>query len=412
MSTNQTPLRIAIFTHDAYGIGHVRRCLRIITALAERAPESAILLITGSPAVDMFKSLPPNADYVKIPTILTSGAFAARPPTLPIGLAELGHLRQHLIREITGAFAPDIMLVDNFPLGTQAELLPTLQQLRRDGGRAVLGLRDIVDPPEHLRRDWHRRGIYEVVERYYDRVLIYGVPEVLDAADAYGLPPPIVAKLNYCGYVTEGSPEVRDASEVRAELGFDGPFVLATVGGGADGFPVLLTFIKSLGRLPGVSALITTGPFMSPSDRAELEEQVAGRPGTIIREHVRDIQTYMAAADAVVAMGGYNTAAELLAVRARAIVVPRTWRAGEHAEQGRTGADPEQLLRARALARAGLVELVEPEQLEPEHLAERLRTLLARPRFASAPPDLGGLRRVAEHLLSLKCKDEGAACVC
>ena len=151
---------------------------------------------------------------------------------------------------------------------------------------------------------------------------------------------------------------------------------------------------------------------MSPADRAELEEHVAGRPGTIIREQVRDIQAYMAAADAVVAMCGYNTAAELLAVRARAIVVPRTWRAGEHAVQGRTGADPEQLLRARALARAGLVELVEPEQLQPEHLAERLRTLLARPRFASAPPDLGGLRRVAEHLLSLRYKEEGAAYVC
>ncbi len=64
MLGNSAAPRIAIFSHDAYGVGHVQRCLRIIQALAEQAPQAAILLITGAPPLDMFKLLPPNADYV------------------------------------------------------------------------------------------------------------------------------------------------------------------------------------------------------------------------------------------------------------------------------------------------------------------------------------------------------------
>ena len=85
--------RIAIFTHDTFGIGHVRRCLHIIQALADRAPQAAILFITGSPAVDMLKSLPQNAEYLKIPTLAVLRADCAKPPTLPIGLVETSLLR-------------------------------------------------------------------------------------------------------------------------------------------------------------------------------------------------------------------------------------------------------------------------------------------------------------------------------
>jgi len=44
---NLQKLRIALFTHDTFGLGHVKRCLHITRALAKRLPNSSILLISS-----------------------------------------------------------------------------------------------------------------------------------------------------------------------------------------------------------------------------------------------------------------------------------------------------------------------------------------------------------------------------
>ena len=122
--------RIALFTHDAYGVGHIRRSSRILRAVAERSPDSPLLLITGAPATNLLRDLPENADTIKIPTIITSGTQGTRPPTLNLGLAELASLRGELTRKALALFDPDVFLVDNFPLGTRLELLPALRRVQ------------------------------------------------------------------------------------------------------------------------------------------------------------------------------------------------------------------------------------------------------------------------------------------
>lgn len=394
--------RIAVFTHDAYGLGHVRRCLHIVQALAQRAPHAAILFITGSPAVDMLKRLPPNTDYVKIPTVVTSGVPGTKPPILGVGLAEVSRLRSRLIQEALVTFAPDVFLVDNFPLGSRLELLASLHALWRRRTRIVLGLRDVADPPEKVRSDWGRDGLYEVLDRYYDRILIYGVPEVLDAVEAYALPPGIAAKVHYCGYTTAEAPPSRSPAEVRAELALAGPLAVATVGGGGDGFPLLQAFLEALPRIAELSGMVVTGEFMSPADRAALGSLAVGRPRLVVRDYVPDLPSYMAAADVVVAMGGYNTVAEILALRSPAIIVPRTWQSGEHGNRGRAKVDAEQLVRAQALADLGLVDLLHPAALSPETLAERIVAVLGRRREQPRPPlNVRGLEAAAEQILAL-----------
>jgi predicted glycosyltransferase len=403
--------RIAIFTHDAYGLGHVRRCVHLVHGLAARAPQAPILFITGAPAVEMLRSLPPNADYVKIPTIVTSGVQGAMPPVLGIGLAELSLLRSRTIRELVRSFAPDVFLVDNFPLGSRLELLPTLKALRPLGTRIVLGLRDVADPPERVRADWARDGIYHVLERYYDRILIYGMREVLDAAEAYALPPAVAAKVRYCGYVTACDAPARAPEELRAEIGLPSPLLLATVGGGGDGFPLLSSVLEALPRVPQASALVVTGEFMPPAEREKLRALAAGRPRVVVRDYLPDLPAYMGAADLVIAMGGYNTAAEILASGCRALLVPRTWRPGEQAGRARSRMDGEQLVRAQLLSALGLAELLPPDQLGPEALAERIGAALERPRPVTnggARVNVQGIESVVDHLLALARGEENA----
>jgi predicted glycosyltransferase len=402
-------LRFAIFTHDAYGLGHVRRSTRILRALAEREPESSLLLITGSPATHLLNALPPNADTLKIPTIVTSGLDGARPPTLGIGVAELASLRGELTRQALETFAPDVLLVDNFPLGTRLELLPALRSLRDRPTRTVLGLRDVVDPPEKVRKDWERDGLHGVIERYYDRVLVYGMREVLDAASAYGLSDCIASRLAYCGYVTEAAPPAGTGEAARRELGVEDGFLLATVGGGGDGRPLLEAFLGALSEFPGRPALMVTGEFMPPADREAILRAAEGHEGVVVRRHVGELPSLMAAADLVVSMGGYNTSAEILSVGARSVIVPRTWSSGEHGDRSRAKVDAEQLFRAEGLARLGAVSMIDPRELSPAALADAMHRALDTP-----PPSLNGdLRldgaaRVADHLLDL-ASAEGAA---
>ena len=393
--------RVAVFTHDTFGLGHIRRCRHIIRALSDRLPDAAVMLISGSPAMHAFADLPPHADVVKVPTVAKTGSKLHQPPHLPIAQAAVRHLRQRLIEEAVLGFAPDVFLVDNFPLGSQGELLPVLQQARRAGTRTVLGLRDILDAPEVVRRDWSRQGVYDVLDRCYDRILVYGMREVLDVALAYDLPPQIAAKVTYCGYVTE-STEPADAEASARALGVSIPFMLVAGGGGGDGFPLLRAALMALARLPDQSAVLVTGPLMSDADRTRLREIAADRPNAVIRDYVPDLNRHVAAADLVVGMCGYNSAAEIVATGARALLVPRTWRYGEHRIGPAAGEEFEQLLRARALAALGLIDMIEPADLTPDRLADRMQAAVARPRAeASGALSFSGLARATDEIIGL-----------
>ncbi|MDX1650520.1 MAG: glycosyltransferase, partial [Myxococcota bacterium] len=179
-----------------------------------------------------------------------------------------------------------------------------------------------------------------------------------------------------------------------------GPRVLATVGGGGDGLPLLRAFVGAVPRLPEISARVVTGPLMAPAERAELRRLAEGCARIEILDATPDLPGEMAAADLVVAMAGYNTVAELLALERPAVLVPRTWRYGEHARGAEAGEEGEQLFRAQALERAGVAQVVHPDDLTAEALAAKMRAALGASHPRTGAFDLAGLARVAAELLT------------
>ncbi|MHC4616728.1 MAG: glycosyltransferase family protein [Planctomycetota bacterium] len=399
---NPRKLRIALFTHDTFGLGHVKRCLHITRALAKRLPDASILLITGCPALNALKDLPQNADCIKIPTVVKTGARDCRPPHLPLSVPETTLLRSRIIKETVLAFAPDVFVVDNFPLGSQGELLPLLQALKHSATRTVLGLRDVLDAPDVVQGDWKRQGVYEVLDRYYDKILVYGLREVFDVARQYALDGLAAKKIRYCGYLTDTSPFDNPPARLRSQLGVNGSFVLATGGGGGDAYPLLSRFLRAAVMLEGVSSVVFTGPLMGKSDREKLRKQLRENSPVILRDFVPDLRPYLKAAEVVVTMCGYNMAAEILAYRPRAIVVPRTWKYGEHTAWNRTKPEKEQIIRAQMLEKFGFVNVIEPQELSAEYLAEKISVLLRsrRRRRSAKDVDVGGVDQAVKEIMA------------
>ena len=363
-----TSPRLMMYGHDTYGLGHLRRSLAIANYLAGAVDDLSTLLLTGSPVAHYF-GLPAGADYIKLPSVVKLGDEQYRARELAMPAESIGRLRASIICEAATHFNPDIVLVDHAPLGAKGEMLPALRRLRRHSPhtRIVLGLRDVLDEPERVREVWAQQQVQSAIEEFYDLVFIYGQSDIFNPVEAYGFTPRMAAKTVFTGYVQREDP-IRPAAELRAELNLgDEPFVLVTAGGGGDGLQLQKTFLEACGHLDRSlfgTAVIITGPLMSPADRAEIEALANGRPVRLLDFHP-DVPGLMRASDLVVAMGGYNTVCEILAGCCPALIVPRS-----HPRR-------EQDIRARAFAKRGLLAMLPEDELNPLNLAAAIATTLA-----------------------------------
>jgi predicted glycosyltransferase len=405
-------LRIALYSQDSLGLGHLRRTTLIGWRLLDEAPHSAVLLFADSPVAPFFE-LPDAMDCVKLPSLLKVAAGQWRPTSLPIPMADLQHLRARLLYRTLVDYRPDLVLVDHMPGGVQGELAPALGALRQahPACRIVLGLRDVLDAPHVTRRVWQDEGAYEALRQYYDAVLIYGLRELFDTAATYDIPAP-PGGIHYCGYVVNGAqatvsgPALSPAAPLRAafaarvpeghvagRLSPEGRRVFVSAGGGGDGHLLMQTYLRALrdlGSRVDFATLMAIGVNAPRAVRQELQQEAEGLPVQIV-SYVEDSVSAMAAADLVVCMGGYNTLAEVLHLGRKALVVPRA------------GPSAEQQMRCRLFAQRNLIDVLYPGQLSPQTLAQRLLLDLERNDYPShdGVVDTHGGHRVAALLLKL-----------
>lgn len=388
-------MKLLVYSHDAFGLGNIRRMVAICEYLLKALPDLSILVISGSPALHQLR-LPAGLDYVKLPCLGRDEAGNLGVRFLNTEVEETVQLRSQLIRTVAAHFQPDAVMVDKKPDGLKGELQATLNDLQRyrPNTRRILLLRDILDSPEATVAQWQHHNYYATAETHYDQVWIVGSPDIFDAPAAYQFPPALQAKTRFTGYVRRNCGQ-RSARSVRQELGLSAtdPLVLVTPGGGGDGYHLLTTYLQTLNLLPphsNLTSLMIGGPEMPAGKRPELLERIAATPLTHWLDYTDDLASYMVAADAVVSMGGYNTMCEILSLGKRAIVVPRT--------------EPvqEQWIRAERMAQMGLFRAIHPDQLTPEKLMQALLfQLAAKTRPPSIQLDMDALPRITNLLLGL-----------
>ena len=395
-------MRLMVYSHDAFGLGNIRRMLAICEHLLSEINNLSILLISGSPMLQGFR-LPPGLDYIKLPCLNRGEVGKVAVKYLGTDLNETVKLRSDLILSAAVNFKPDLLMVDKKPYGLQNELKETVHYLKNSlpQTKLVLLLRDILDTPRKTVLEWKNQSYYETVENFYDRVLVVGIPEVFDVCRKYQFPVAIAHKTSYCGYIGRkaGSKSV-ELIHQELQLSPEERLVLVTPGGGQDGYNLIDTYLASLDLFPKehkIKSLLLCGPEMCVSRRKSLFERVENNPQIEIKEFTDDLMSYITAADAVVAMGGYNTVCEILSARKPATIIPRC------------KPSKEQLMRAARISRLGLCKMIHPQQLTPNLLVNSLLSQLS---FDLLTPtiqlDLNALPRISHcirELLSLKMQE-------
>jgi predicted glycosyltransferase len=376
--------RIALYSPGMVGLGHIRRTLLIAQALTAASRASALVIAEARQAGSF--AIPAGVDMLTLPALRKADGQCT-PRYLDVSLRKLLAMRSRAIQGTLMAFEPDVLIVDHLPRGAVGELEPALEQLRAEGHtRIVLGLRDILEAPETVRREWDQAGYEAAIRRYFDAVWVYGDRAVYDQAREYHFAPDVAARLSYAGYLdpVERVGAACDGDPLVA-LGLpEGRLALCMVGGGQDGEALALAFAQGAPR--DMNSVVVTGPFMPEPARARLHELAGANPRLRVLEFLDEPTRLLRRADRLVAMGGYNTVCEALSFETHTLVVPRG--------QPRL----EQRIRAERLRELGLLHVLPEEDLSPAAIGAWLARDLGAPPPVRERIDMHALTRLPAML--------------
>ncbi len=382
--------KVLIYSHDSFGLGHLRRCRAIAHSLVDAYKGLSVLILSGSPIISQF-DFKARVDFVRIPGVvkLHDGDYTSL--GLHIDLDQTLAIRSSIIQHTAEIYSPDIFLVDKEPLGLRGEVAETLRVLKLRGTTNILGLRDVMDDSEALQAEWRRKEVLPALNKHYDEIWVYGSESIVNPIQGINLPQSTRMKMCYLGYLKRQLPSrTYLPREYRNK-----PYILITTGGGGDGEQLVDWVVRAYEQakpddiLPG---LIVLGPFMSNDAQREFQQRIRKIKTLKVKTFDSYLEVLMANAEGVVAMGGYNTFCEILSFDKKAVLVPR--------EVPRL----EQHIRAEFACKQGLVSMLEYSDYQNTDLMiEALRQLPNQtlPSKYGGQDLLNGLENINQRIVEL-----------
>ena len=342
-----------IYVQHLLGVGHLQRSLQLAVALAQQ--DFQVELLSGG--MPWSRSVADGVRFRQLPPLYSADSnfkCLLDADGNEIDDAWRERRKQHTLK-LFASFAPQVLITETFPFGRRMlrfELLPLLQAARDSSScvQVIASIRDILQPKSKPERN---REICELIDQYYDHVLVHGDESIARLADSFALALHIDKKLYYSGYICASGGGIPPANEGSDE-------VLVSAGGSATGFQILKTAIaaKPLSTLRDLRWRLLVSPAISAT-KFETLRRLAG-PGICIERNRPDFSELVKRARLSISQAGYNTITDILNSDTAAVVIPfaeadeieQTLRAQRLQDRGRLVALAQQDLSAAALAKA------------------------------------------------------------
>lgn len=347
------PPKVFFYVQHLIGIGHVRRAATLTRALVKQGFD--VDFVIGGRLVNDIDIA--NANLIQLPAARISGSDFDRLMNEVGGDVDdawWADRRSQLLQAFDDSQA-DVIITETYPFGRRqfhVELLPLLDAAKSMANppMVIASIRDILQPK---RRAGRNEEIRDIVNRYYDYVLVHGDSRIATLGDTFPYVESIKDKLHYTGYVVDLDQDINS----RSKLGWDE--VIISAGGGAIGELLLTTAIEArpLSKLKNKVWRLLIGPNLDHTVVKKLED--AATPGLFVEPNRSDFREFLSNCLVSVSQGGYNTVMDVLRTNAKSVMVPYVLER-----------EMEQLQRVKKLAALNRVQLIEEKNLTAQLLAK------------------------------------------
>ncbi len=340
-----------IYVQHLLGIGHLQRSLYLAAELAQQ--DFQVELVSGGMPHRL--TIPETVRFRQLPPVYSPDGTFSRlldADDKEIDISWRARRKQRLL-ELFESFTPQVLITETFPFGRRMmrfELLPLLEAARSNVNcvQVIASIRDILQPKSKPGRN---EEICELIEKYYDHVLVHGDQRVARLADSFALAARIDDKVSYSGYISAPANNLPPAPEGVDE-------VLVSAGGSATGLEILQAAIaaKPLSSLSHLHWRILVSPSIDEAKFGELQSQAS--KGICIERNRPDFSGLVKRAKLSISQAGYNTITDILNSQTAAVVIP-------YAEAD----EVEQTMRAQQLQRSGRLVMLRQADLSAPALA-------------------------------------------
>ena len=336
---------VLFWVQHLLGSGHLKRVARIASALAESGTAS-VIASGGMPVATLdtgkarLVQLPPvRAGDEGFSTLVDGAGRRVDAACLEERRRRLENLARHLDARL--------VVTETWPFGRRQftpEVLALIEAARRRRPDTVVvsSVRDILQRPSRPAR---HDAMRDLALQHCNHVMVHGVESFVPFGETFRHADALSHRLVYTGYVADVPPAAGDRGPGQGEI-------VVSAGGGAVGrelFEAAMAAPPHSRRARRRRWRLLVGD----SGVAPCEHQ-----GMVIQTNRADFPELLSRCAVSVSQGGYNTVAELLGARARAVVAP--WSGAGETEQRE---------RAKHLQRRRLAVVLDDTALTPRGIA-------------------------------------------
>jgi len=358
------------YCQHVLGIGHLMRSLSLVKALKDKCE---IYFLNGGTRITGIP-FPPKITMIDLPALQMDEEFQ----TIQSGDREqpietIQRKRRELLLAEWERIQPDIVIFELFPFGRKRfalELVPLLARNRLAGSpsKIVCSLRDILVSKSDPAR--HEAWVCSLINRYFDLVLVHSDPTFQTLDETFGRANDLQCDIRHTGFIAQPPDAAGTNADIDTRLGQDdSPLIVVSIGGGRVGYELLDCAIKAgillQATLPH-RMLVLSGPNLPEPQFHRLQELVEGRSGLVLQRYTAQFLQYLQKADLSLSMAGYNTCMNIVTSGVRSLVLPFTGHGND-----------EQSIRAQKLEQRGILGIIEPYELDPDILREKISHILS-----------------------------------